>query len=343
MTNISAFFVARMIEQVEKSTPKDQLDPEMRAKLRTVAGLPSDRPVDTTLMIPEANYYSLLEAIAALEEPDIRFHLRTSDELRCDDFGAIGLAWKAAPTLRRSFSRMDLYVRCFNTTSAFSLEDRGFSTWWIHHRHEPSRPGLYLSNEGTLATYVALCREAASPDFAPESVWFQHQPVGSQKAVEDHFRCPVHFGSKLDALVIPTVTIDRPNRVGDESIWNFLSSQLEDTLPRDNDARPLDRNVVERIAEVLSDGPPAITEIASDLAMSPRTLQRRLAAAGCTFQELVEKARHELSTSLLTDTHYSLTEVAFLTGFSEQSAFSRAFKRWSGMTPGSYRAHQAGG
>jgi AraC-like DNA-binding protein len=294
-------------------------------------------------MIPESNFYVFFETIAEMEAPEICFHIRLSDEIECDDFGAMGLAWKAAPTLRRSFSRMDHYVRCFNNTSSFSLEDRGASVWWIHHRNEPNRLGLHLSNEGTFSTQVALCREAASPDFTPEYVLFRHQALGSKQAVEDHFRCPVHFGSDVNALIIPSDIIDQPNRVGDESIWQFLSSQLEETLSETNGTQSLDRNVVERVAEVLSDGPPGITDIAADLAMSPRTLQRRLADAGCTFQDLVEKARHELSTNLLADTHYSLAEVAFLTGFSEQSAFSRAFKRWSGMTPGSYRAHRVNG
>lgn len=332
-----------MIDQAEKSLPEGRFGPHTRAELCAVAGLPADRPVDTHLLVLDADYYALLEAIAALEGTDIRFHLRTSGGFRCEDFGAVGLAWKAAPTLRRSFARMDHYVRSFNTASAFRFEDKGDTVWWTHHRQEPERPGLYLSNEGALATYVALCREATSPDFAPDAVWFRHDAVGSAKAAEDHFQCPVHFGSEVDALIVRAEVIDRPNRIGDESIWRFLSAQLEETVQQDSKTQPLDRTVVGHVADALSDGPPSIAEIAATLAMSPRTLQRRLAAQGCTFQDLVEKARHELSTRLLADTHYSLAEIAFLTGFSEQSAFSRAFKRWSGMTPGSYRTHQVGG
>lgn len=330
-----------MIDQIEKSAPKNRFGPETRAELCAIAGLPPDRPVDTSLMVPETDYYALLEAILAIEGTDIRFHLDASSQIRCEDFGAVGLVWKAAPTLRRSFSRMHLYVHNFNNTSEFSLEDRGSSVYWIHHRKEPARPGLFLSNEGALSTYVALCREAVSPEFTPQAVCFRHQAIGSKQAAEDHFRCPVHFGSDLDAIVITSEVLDRPNRVGDENIWQFLYSQLDEKQAPDGEIQQLDRDVMNRVAKVLSDGPPGITAIAADLAMSPRTLQRRLAASGCTFQELVEQARHELSTRLLTDTHYSLAEVAFLTGFSEQSAFSRAFKRWSGMTPGSFRSHQA--
>ena len=71
--------------------------------------------------------------------------------------------------------------------------------------------------------------------------------------------------------------------------------------------------------------------------MSGRTLQRRLADRGATYQSLVDEARRQLAEKLLRDTGYSLAEVAYLTGFSEQSAFTRAFKRWAGQTPRSYR------
>ena len=87
----------------------------------------------------------------------------------------------------------------------------------------------------------------------------------------------------------------------------------------------------------LSQGVPGVTDVASQLGMSGRTLQRQLADRGATFQKLVDQARRELAERLLADTSYPLAEVAFLTGFSEQSAFNRAFKRWAGQTPRSFR------
>ena len=90
-------------------------------------------------------------------------------------------------------------------------------------------------------------------------------------------------------------------------------------------------------------GVPGIADIAAGLAMSPRTLQRRLAEEDCTFQAVVDEARHSLATRLLSETPYSLAEIAFLTGFSEQSAFTRAFKRREAQTPGAYRAAHASG
>ena len=108
-------------------------------------------------------------------------------------------------------------------------------------------------------------------------------------------------------------------------------------LPAESGDRQLDRQVVLQIADVLTDGIPSLAQVASDLGMSARTLQRRLSDQGLTFQALVDQARRETAERFLADTRYSSAEVAFLTGFSEQSAFTRAFKRWAGQTPGTYR------
>jgi len=80
-----------------------------------------------------------------------------------------------------------------------------------------------------------------------------------------------------------------------------------------------------------------ISDIAAKLGMSARTLQRRLGDQGVSFQDLVDESQRRLSERLLRQTTYSMLDIAFMTGFSEQSAFTRAFKRWAGQTPRSYR------
>jgi len=92
-----------------------------------------------------------------------------------------------------------------------------------------------------------------------------------------------------------------------------------------------------QIAQSLSQGIPTVSKIASCFGMSSRTLQRRLSARGYSFHNLVDESRRELAERLLRETAYPLVEIAFLTGFSEQSAFNRSFQRWAGQTPRSFR------
>ncbi|MEQ9317346.1 MAG: AraC family transcriptional regulator [Henriciella sp.] len=324
---MSALFAVRMINEAGPG-----LD---RAALYRSCGLENAAPIDPSMMVSDTDYYGLLETIAKHEGPDVGFHIRVSQSIRCADLGAVGLAWKSAPDLRRSFQRMDRYSRLFNTASTFKLEQDGDRYLWTHTRTEPDRLGMYLSNEGALATYVSLCREATGPENRPRAVQFRHQAGHSKRVLEAYFRCPVTFGAEIDAIILPDERLDRPNLVGDESIWKFLTSHIEASLPKDE--VPFERQLVLQIADMLSEGVPQLSEVASNLGLSARTLQRRLAEHGATYQNLVKQARLELAQSLMNETRYSLAEIAFLTGFSEQSAFSRAFKRWVGKTPGAFR------
>lgn len=331
MSYVAALFVRKMIDQAPA--------PLERAALFAQAGIREEDANDPKTLVPEAVYYSLLETLAAAEAPEIGFHMRAAGSMTCADFGAIGLAWKSAPTLRRSFQRLDRYARAFNTSSTFRLVEQDGLCMWTHRRTEPKRQGMFLSTEGTLGTYVALCRESTFAENRPQAIQFSHaEAAGSRAALEAYFRCPVTFGADIDAIVLPVDRLDQPNAVGDESIWQFLTSHIEETLVEHEHEETPERRVVLQIADMLSDGVPPLPSVAGGLGMSARTLQRRLAEHGVTYQNLVNQARLELARSLMEETDYSLAEIAFLTGFSEQSAFSRAFKRWAGQTPGAFRS-----
>jgi len=156
-------------------------------------------------------------------------------------------------------------------------------------------------------------------------------------AVEAYFKCPVTFRADVDALVFDRETMMRPNPMADDGVYRFFESYLEEELGRRDQEDALDARIKLQVSERLSDGVPTISEIAGGLGLSGRTLQRRLSESGLSFQSLVDDSRRQLAERLLLRTEYSLAEVAFLTGFSEQSAFTRAFKRWAGRTPRTFR------
>ncbi len=333
MPEVSVLYAKKMIDNACPAC-----DPEA---LYASIGLSSEDAANPSIMIAADDYYTLLETIAAHETDGIRFHMGTSTSMKCEEYGAVGLAFKSAPTLRHSFSRLDRHARAFNKVSVFELSDEGETVRWLHHKREPSRKGLFLSNEGALATIVTLCRQARSPAFAPKAIHFRHQPLGSEQALADVFRAPVTYGAEIDAIVFSAEDLDRPNTVGDWSIWSFFSKHVEDALSADSAEDELDKQVIQEIADRLSDGVPSLGLIASSLGIGPRTLQRRIAGRGKTYQALVDEARAQLAQELLARPKYSLADVAFMTGFSEQSSFTRAFKRWQGLTPKAYRTSLA--
>jgi AraC-like DNA-binding protein len=174
----------------------------------------------------------------------------------------------------------------------------------------------------------------------PKMVQFTHQPVSDIEALDKYFGCPVIFGAETSAIVFPKERMDVPNKLGDESIWRFFSGHLAEQFPEPGHEH-WDRQVRMRVAEMLSDGVPSLNDVADQLGLGSRTLQRRLSDVGKSYQSLVEEVRRELALQLVAVPRYSFSEIAFLTGFSEQSSFTRAFKRWSGETPRAYRTANA--
>ena len=327
---ISAIFVRKHVNEAVNLPDK--------AALYASVGLTEDRAQARDAGISTADYFSLLETIAKSEWPSLGFHMRVCAGMRCEEFGAVGLAIKSAPTLRHGFQRMHRYARLYNKTSAFAVEDKGHVYCWTHRRPEPQRLGNHLSNEAALATFLTLCREAAGPELTPVRLQFAHQPIGDTTALVRHFGVEPVYGADMDGMQFALADVDRPNPAGDMGFWRFFSDHLETLLPPAETAPDrLAEQVVDEVAGLLSGGVPQLAEVAGRLGIGSRTLQRRLSDAGTTYQDLVAEARRQLARKLLRQSDYSLSEIAFLTGFSEQSAFTRAFKRDEGLTPRAYR------
>jgi AraC-like DNA-binding protein len=302
-----------------------------------LVGLDPDIPPDPGTMIAATAYYDLLERIATLRDVT-DLPLRTGASMRCDDYGALGLAFKAAPTLQGSYDRVARYARLWTTVVQYELRLDGANTWFMLHRAGPRRLGMRLSNEATLASATAIAREVHPEGrFTPLEVHIAHPAPRNTDAHTAYFGCPVLFGSDRDALLISPGALAEQNRLGDTGITRFLLSHLDRELAELTGAADVTGLARDAIARALSEGQPRMDMVARRLGMSARSLHRRLARDGLTFQALAEDTRRELAEGLLGDHRYSLAEIAFLTGFSEQSAFNRAFKRWVGTTPASYR------
>lgn len=330
MTAVSAIYANRQIESAVNVAD--------RMPLFDIVGLTPESAKVPTNMVAVSDYFTLLETIAQSEWPDVRFHMRTCQSWNCEDFGPFGLAFKSAPTMRHGFQRIWRYIGLHNRVSDFSAEERGGRFCWSMHTPPVARLGSFLSNEAAMATTLTLCRETSGRDLRPRHVQFVHEREGSIDALIAHFgRVPV-FGADCDSLHFGIDQVDQPCAIGDAAIWNFLTGHLDQALAsEDSNELPFETRVIEEISKLLSGGVPKLTEVSKNLGLGGRTFQRRLSERGKTFQSLVDEARQQLAQQLVSASPYSLAEVAFLTGFSEQSAFSRAFRRWSGQTPRAYR------
>lgn len=329
MGQVSSLFIRKVIKEVDSDVDKGSI-------LRSV-GIEQDSPIDPSYMVSAAQYYALLEQLMATDRNPIALPLRAGAAMRCDDYGAFGLAWKSASNLLGSYERAERHARVLSSVATYEVEMTDSGAYMHLHREGTRHLGLRVSNEATIASIMAISREVSAKNFKPQAVYFKHP---SPECIADHeayFGCRVHFNSDRDALLVSSETLKTPNHLGDETIAQFFDAHLQTEISELDDEQSLDRRVSKQISQSLSEGVPAISDIAGQFSMSGRTLQRRLSGIGSSYQILVDESRRQLAEHLLKKTDYSLAEVAFMTGFSEQSAFNRAFKRWAGQTPRSFR------
>lgn len=327
---VTAIFARRIAQAAGPEVDGD-------AMLRSI-GLDPEADMDVGEMVAADAYYDFLERIAAQMKHGHELPLKVGTLMRLNDYGALGLAWKSAPTTRDSLERVARYCRVWTDNMTYELREEVGGSLFVLNRQGERRLGMRLSNEATVASATSLIRQTSTPRFRARAVYFQHEAPPTKSAHEVYFGGPVHYGAELDALSIAEEALDRPNRLADDGISDYLVSRLEQEVERlQSDQDPTVELVRKTVSDALSDGLPRIATVAKRLAMSERTLGRRLADRGLTFKAVVESTQRTLAHNLLRQSRYSLSEVAFLTGFSEQSAFTRAFKRWFGETPKRYR------
>jgi AraC-like DNA-binding protein len=330
MGQITSLFAHKIIAQAGGRVDK-------RALLRGI-GIDPDAPVDPKLMVSDNDYYDFFANVARNDSDGVDLPLRVGASMRCENYGAFGLAWKSALNLLGSCERAERYARVLTSVATYQVVETGPGfLMHLHRDGDRQNLGFRLSNEATIASIAAISQEVSTTQFRASAIYFRHGAPATTVAHERHFGCPVHFDTDMDALLVSEELMRTPNQLGDPAIVKFFDAHLDDEVVKLDDEVSLERRVRTRISRALSQGIPTLSEFATQFGMSGRTLQRHLSDQGYSFQTLVDESRRQLAKQLLRDTDYPLAEVAFLTGFSEQSAFNRAFKRWAGQTPRSFR------
>lgn len=189
-----------------------------------------------------------------------------------------------------------------------------------------------------------LGRLAMKP-LTASAVWFaQPWPPASELAeYERVFHAPVQFGASENRFVIASSHLDEPIRSANPALLRVFEKHADDVLARMESHGKPSRRVMEIVAARMKGTVPTLTEVARELAMSDRNLQRALQSEGTSFQKVLDEIRRDLAISHLANPDTSAGQVGFLLGFSEPSAFHRAFRRWTGKAPHAFRREALGG
>lgn len=284
-------------------------------------------------MVDAEAFFGLIERSTDLEDHGLPF--RYAEAFRVDDLGALGLAFKTAADLREALGRLVRYILVLSDTLDYELveEAAGASLVMMRPHH---RRGAQLANECALAASMSALRQIGGSKITPTEVSFQH---GAPNSTAEHwafFGCPVRFGQPANRLQFDEDTLRTRSRLADEGLSAYLLTKLDD-LHRAERGPSIEEQTYRTVTDSLPDGLLTKSDVARRLGMSERTLHRRLTDEGVSFRSITQRARREAAESLLGDDRNSLAEVAFLTGFGDQSAFQRAFKTWTGQTPLGFR------
>ena len=284
-----------------------------------------------------AHWRRLLERAAdALDAPLLGLHV--GQRITPAHLGALGYALHACRDAGAALARWQQYEHLIANVARMEVrvEATSVAIEW-HDAPEPLGP---LVDEVALTAIVQFARNITGTRTGPDEVCFVLPSPGDEQPYRDYFGCPVRFGQPVNRLAFPLRLLTQPLQRPDDALRQMMERQASALLAELRQTDDLEQSVREAVARLLTQGEVSIEQIASDLHVSSRTLHRRLAGLGLNFRRLREDTRRRLAIDHLNDPRLTLAEVAWLLGYSEHSAFTRAFRRWTGESPQQWRSRQ---
>lgn len=283
-----------------------------------------------------ANRHLWDEVISATGDPAIG--LKVGRHIRPEGLHALGYAWMSSRTLADALERFSRYVRVLSTlpmTAAVSRSAAGcqLTVAFPDPVHQPHEAGI----DATLTALLSLAERAAGRPVRPLAVSLQHpcrtQPGDYQAA----FGIAVGFNAETNGLRLDAATAEAPLPTDNPDV-SVLMDQLAERYVAGLERQPVATTVRRVLHELLPTGAVGQETVASRLNRSLSTLQRQLQAEGLTYRNLLDDTRRRLAEAYLQESRFTQAEIAYLLGFSDQSNFSRAYRRWTGQSPSQFGA-----
>ena len=299
-------------------------------------GLVEDQLTDINRPLDLSSYVRMME-LAAAETGNENFGLWFGQQFKPEMLGLIGGIALASPTLGAALANV---ARLFPyhqqaTHTAFtrqrdllSLEYRIIDGSILERRHDA---------ELTLGMLANIFRHCLGANWAPEAVHFEHPKPAEWRQHFHAFSAPVYFGQRTNALIFRDDRLHQRMPQGDLHRTNVLSEQLVRISGSIGTLSLLD-HVKGEIRSHLPGGIPYVETIADAVGLQRWTLQRRLMAYGLSFSGVIDLVRRELAERHIRQRYVTVLEMSDILGYSELSAFSRAFRRWFGVSPQKFRA-----
>lgn len=287
-----------------------------------------DRMVDVSIIEAVYDY-----GAQCLDCDDIGFRVgQWGDSGR---WGILGHIVDSAATIAQALEYQKRYQSLVGNVSRseFQLENGKGQLKWLPH-YQCSR---HITEE-VVASWVAFAKKALAVKLSPWSIHFTHEQVADKAKFEAFFECPVYFSSTFTGIEFDASILRLPLMGHSPDLLKVLTGYA-DLIVHKKQKSAANEVVTQFVIDSLQHKVPTLQDAADHLGVSARNLQRKFKQQNTNFKTIVDDIRKEYAFTYLLQTHYKITYIAQILGFSEQSVFQRAFKRWTGMTPGEYRTH----
>jgi AraC-like DNA-binding protein len=303
------------------------------------AGLPTRLfDGDEKILLSTEELFALYRGLAeASRDPAIALKLGT--ENRLERYDPLGIAAVTARSFRDALTRMARYKQLFCPEALVVIDREDESRVELRYLlAQEAEPPLLV--DLAFAWVVAIAHRGSGGAIDPKRIELRGA-ARDRPMYEAHFGCPVTFDARHNTIVFARAALDRPFLTSNPDLWAVIAPQLDAELSRALASDAIGEQVKGMLKQLLPRGRPGIEEVARELRVSSRTLQRRLADAGATFQQLMQEARRELARHYLLHSKMELNETAYLLGYEDAHSFFRAFHDWEGSPPGEWRARHA--
>ena len=309
------------------------------APLMVQAGVTGQQVEDDSVWLTVQGQIRFVELVAnALQDDFLGFHLAESFDLR--EVGLLYYVAASSESLGEALRRLERYSAIGNEGVALRVRE-GDDLAVTFHYVGVARLSDRHQIECFLTLLVRLSRQLTNRRLLPSRVSFCHRRKGGRPELDAFLGCDVVFGADTDEVAFPGTATEMPVVDADPYLNKLLIKYAEEARShREGGGGTFQVGLENAIAPLLPHGKARVAEIARRLGMSPRTLARRIASERLTFAGILAKLRTDLARQYLNEEDLAISQIAWLLGYQEVSAFSHAFKRWTGKTPREARAQK---
>lgn len=301
------------------------------------AGLPTGLFEQEKVYLTTAQLFALWRSVGEMSS-DPAIGLKLGSETRLARSHPAGIAVLCSRTFEDALQRLAWYKQL--TCPEEIRVERGAQEASVEFFYvEATEPQPDLLVDMVLSWILSVGRHGTDGQISPLRLELTRD-VRHRQLFESHYDCQVRFKANRNALIFRNNDLDCPFVTHNAEMLEVIGAHLESELKAQKKGANIGEQVKHTLSRSMAGKRPTLEDIAKELGLGPRTLQRRLTDGGLTFQQLVEDTRRELARHFLKQRAVELNETAFLLGFEDANSFFRAFQIWEGVSPGEWRSRQ---